>query len=191
MAAIYSAIALAACGALEGKAPAGPLNGPSQWIYGRLAAHRRRPSFRYTLVGYAIHHVVSVGWATLHEKHVAGLLGRRSTAARFGAAAITAALACSVDYQVAKGRAQPGFEKQLSRKSLFAVYAAFAVGLALWPLGRQAAASRICRNPLTCLIAGSRLKRRSHLHILGGSHVDCMPTRNAAEKANGRQEWNE
>jgi hypothetical protein len=149
MAAICSAIALAACGALEGKAPAGPLNGPSQWIYGRLAAHRRRASFQYTVVGYAIHHVVSVGWAALHEKHIAGLFGKRSTAARFGAAAVTAAIACFVDYQVAQGRAQPGFEKQLSRKSLFAVYAAFAAGLVLRPSVHQATASRSCRNPLT------------------------------------------
>jgi hypothetical protein len=149
MAAICSAIALAACGALEGKAPAGPLNGPSQWVYGQLAAHRRQASFRHTVVGYGIHHVVSVGWAALHEKYVAGLFGKRSTAARFGAAAVTAAMACLVDYQVAQGRAQPGFEKQLSRKSLFAVYAAFATGLALRPSVRQAAVTRSCRNPLT------------------------------------------
>jgi hypothetical protein len=111
-----------------------------------LAAHRRQPSFRYTLVGYAIHHVVSVGWAVLHEKHVADLFGKRSTGARFGAAAVTAAVACFVDYQIARGRAQPGFEKQLSRKSLFAVYAAFAAGLALRP---PVAAPRSCRNSLT------------------------------------------
>jgi hypothetical protein len=86
---------------------------------------------RHTAVGYAIHHVVSVGWATLYEKHVVGLFGRGSTGARVGAALATAAIACFADYRVARGRAQPGFEKQLSRKSLFAVYAAFAIGLAL------------------------------------------------------------
>jgi hypothetical protein len=149
MAAICSAIALAACGALERGTPAGPLNGPSQWIYGRVAAHRREPSFRHTVVGYIIHHIVSVGWAALHEKHVAGLFGMRSRAARFGAAAATATIACFVDYQVAQGRAQPGFEKQLSRKSLFVVYAAFAAGLALQSSLRQAASSRSCRHPLT------------------------------------------
>jgi hypothetical protein len=150
IAAILSGVALAVCGELERKAAAGPLNGPSQWVHGRLAAHRRRPSFEHTVVGYAIHHVVSIGWATLHEKHVAGLYGGRSAAAHFGAAAVTAALACSVDYRLAQGRARPGFEKQLSRKSLFAVYAAFAVGLAIRPVaGQVAGASRICRNPLT------------------------------------------
>jgi hypothetical protein len=137
LAAVLSGVALAVCGALERSSPAGPLNGPSQWVYGRMAAHRRRPLFRHTVVGYAIHHIVSVGWAALHEKHVTGLFGERSTGARFGAAAVTAGLACLVDYQVAQGRARPGFEKQLSRKSLFAAYAAFAVGLALRPVGRQ------------------------------------------------------
>jgi hypothetical protein len=42
---------------------------------------------QHTAVGYAIHHIVSVGWATLYEKHVAGLFGRESTSARVGAAA--------------------------------------------------------------------------------------------------------
>ena len=40
---------------------------------GGQAAYRRRPSLRYTTEGYSIHHVVSVGWVVLHEKHVAGL----------------------------------------------------------------------------------------------------------------------
>ena len=142
LAAICSAMALAIGGALEGRAPAGPLNGPSQWIYGRWAAHRRRASFRHTVVGYAIHHIVSIGWAVLHEKHVASLFEEKSSPARLGAAAATAAIACFVDYQVAQGRAQPGFEKQLSRRSLFAVYAAFAVGLALRPRVSQALAPR-------------------------------------------------
>jgi hypothetical protein len=42
----------------------------------------------------------------------------------------TAAIACAVDFQVARGRLQPGFDKQLSRKSLALVYVAFGVGLA-------------------------------------------------------------
>jgi hypothetical protein len=55
--------------------------------------------------------------------------------ARFAAAALTAGFACWVDFRIARGRLQPGFEKQLSRRSLLLVYAAFAVGLAIWPRG--------------------------------------------------------
>jgi hypothetical protein len=65
----------------------------------------------------------------LHEKHIARLLGH-SMPARVLAGAITASIACFMDYGVARGRLQPGFEKQLSRQSLLVVYSAFALGLA-------------------------------------------------------------
>ena len=131
IAALFSGITLAACGKIENDAAAGPLHGPSQWVWGRRAAYRRRPAWRYTALGYSIHHIASVSWAMLHEKHVARLAHGRSPAARMLAAGATAAIACVVDYKVAKGRVQPGFEKQLSRTSLFFVYGAFALGLAL------------------------------------------------------------
>ncbi len=139
IASLLSAITLAACGKIENDAAAGPLHGPSQWVWGRRAAYRRRPSWRYTAVGYCIHHLASIGWATVHEKHIARLAHGRPPAARMLAAGATAAIACAVDYQVAKGRAQPGFDKQLSRTSLLFVYAAFAAGLALGgaPFGRR------------------------------------------------------
>ena len=40
-------------------------------------------------------------------------------------------LANVVDYQLVPKRLQPGFDKHVSRKSLFAVYAAFGLGLAI------------------------------------------------------------
>lgn len=92
LASILSAIALAACDVIEGKATsAGPLNGPSQWVWGRHAAHQRRLRWRYTAVGYGVHHVASIGWAVLHEKHVAGPLDGRVRPVQFLAAAGTAA----------------------------------------------------------------------------------------------------
>jgi hypothetical protein len=47
------------------------------------------------------------------------------------AAAATAATASFVDYQLTPKRLEPGFDKQLSRRSLAMVYAAFAAGLAI------------------------------------------------------------
>jgi hypothetical protein len=134
LAGVLSGVALAACGKLERNAPAGPLNGPSQWIWGEPSGHRRRVSWR-TLVGYSIHHAVSIVWATFYEKHVARLTAGRSLPARALGAGGSAALACAVDYGVAKGRLQPGFEKQLCRKSLAVVYAAFALGLLITTAG--------------------------------------------------------
>ena len=132
-AAALSGVALAICGKLENDAAAGPLNGPSQWVWGEWAGHRRRPTWRHTVLCYAIHHVASLWWALLYEKHVVRLVATRPAPVRFAASAVTAAIACSADYRIARGRLQPGFEKQLSRKSLLLVYAAFAVGLAIWP----------------------------------------------------------
>jgi hypothetical protein len=131
-ASLLSAAVLALCGKLENDAAAGPLNGPSQWIWGERAGHRRGPTWRHTAVGYAIHHAASLGWATLHEKHVARLAEGRAPSVRVAAAALTAIFACWADFRIARGRLQPGFEKQLSRPSLLLVYSAFALGLVLW-----------------------------------------------------------
>jgi hypothetical protein len=130
-ASVLSAAALAICGKLERGTPAGPLNGPSQWIWGERAARRQRASLRETAVGYSIHHGVSIGWATLHERHVATLVEGRSMPARIAAGLATASFAYLMDFGVARGRLRPGFEKQLSRKSLIVVYSAFALGLAI------------------------------------------------------------
>lgn len=127
-AAILSAVALAACGKLERNSAAGPLNGPSQWLWGESAAWRRRASVRETVAGYVIHHAASLGWAILHEKYAA----HRKTSApkQLLAAGLTAGFACFTDYVIARGRLQPGFDKQLSKRSLAVVYGAFALGLA-------------------------------------------------------------
>jgi hypothetical protein len=131
VASVLSATVLAACGYLENRRPAGPINGPSQWIYGRWAARLREPSLRHTLTGYLIHHAMATGWALLHERVLGQRKAPQAFAQRLGRAALTATVANVVDFQLTPKRLQPGFDTQLSRKSLFAVYAAFAIGLAL------------------------------------------------------------
>ena len=59
---------LALCGQIENRRPAGPINGPSQWLFGRHAARVRRPSLRHTLTGFLVHHAMATGWAFLHER---------------------------------------------------------------------------------------------------------------------------
>jgi hypothetical protein len=133
MASVASAAALALCGKLEGTTASGPINGPSQWVWGRGAAYRRRADFRHTVVGYAVHHLMATGWAVLHEKAFGRETGEvsRPRAQRLREGAITATAACLVDYKVAPRRLQPGFDVQLSKPSLLIVYAAFALGLSL------------------------------------------------------------
>jgi hypothetical protein len=131
VASLLSTAALAACGYIENRRPAGPINGPSQWVYGRSAAKVRKPSLRHTLTGFLVHHVMATGWALLHERVSEAHKPQQPFLPRLGRAALTSAVANIVDFQLTPKRLRPGFETQLSRKSLFAVYAAFAIGLAL------------------------------------------------------------
>jgi hypothetical protein len=130
VASVLSAAALALCGHLENRRPAGPINGPSQWLYGRWAARMRQPSWKHTLSGFLVHHVTATGWALLHEHAFGRRKAQQPMSQRLGRAAVTAAVANFVDFQMTPKRLTPGFETQLSRKSLFVVYAAFAIGLA-------------------------------------------------------------
>lgn len=126
-----STVALAACGRREQGSAAGPNNGPSQWVYGRGAAYRRGASLRYTLVGFLVHHLSATGWALLHERVFNNRPRPQTPGERLARAAATAAVANVVDFRLTPKRLRPGFEVQLSKKSLLIVYAAFAVGLAL------------------------------------------------------------
>jgi hypothetical protein len=130
VASVLSTATLAACGRFENGKASGPINGPSQWLWGRWAARARQPSVRHTLVGHAVHHLCSCGWALLHERWLRPERGE-SAHARLIKAGATAALASFVDYRLAPKRLQPGFDVHLSKRSLLAVYAAFAVGLAI------------------------------------------------------------
>lgn len=131
VASLTSTAALALCGLLERGSAAGPLNGPSQWIWGRWAAYRRDASLPHTAVGYLIHHLSALFWAICNQ----GTFNRRPHPEKSGSrelseCAMTASMACFVDYQLTPKRLQPGYETQLSRYSLFVVYTAFALGLA-------------------------------------------------------------
>lgn len=136
-ASLLSTVVMALAGGIERRAPAGPVNGPSQWVYGRKAAYRRGFSLRHTLTGLLIHHLTATGWALLHER----VFGRRKAAQpparRLRNAAITATVANIVDYQLTPKRLRPGFDVQLSRKSMLAIYAAFAVGLTVYDLASR------------------------------------------------------
>ena len=123
-ASLASALVLAARGRRELADVAAPLNGPSQWVWGKHAPYRNGFSVRHTVLGYAIHHLAATFWALFYEK--ARSEGRNPAAL---AAAITAT-AAFVDYRLTPERLTPGFEKRLSRESLVLVYCAFALGLA-------------------------------------------------------------
>lgn len=137
---MLSAAALAICSKLEENSAAGALNGPSQWLWGEEEAYTRRATLRHTAVGYAIHNATSIFWATLHES----LFGRfddhapkKGIARHCAEAAATTAGAYFVDYYLTPKRFRPGFKKHLGPTSIFAVYSAFAAGLALAAIARD------------------------------------------------------
>ena len=130
-ASVLSTVALAICGKSETGSAFAPTNAVSHWIWGDQAAQHTEPSSRYTLLGYGIHHASATFWAILLEKCFGARLNRNTPMNTLKVAAITSAVACFVDYKMTPHRLQPGYEMHLSKKSLFVVYAAFGLGLAL------------------------------------------------------------
>jgi hypothetical protein len=132
IASLTSAAALAAAGRRAGCGAWAPLNAPSHWLFADAALRCRGPSARYTGTGCLIHHASSVMWGVLHARYVAGPPeARTSLPGQFAAGAVTAALACLVDYRLTPRALSPGFEHHLSRSALFGVYAALALGFGL------------------------------------------------------------
>ena len=127
LAAVLSSVVVAVCSACEARAPLAGVNAASQWFWGRRAKRHTRPSWRYTAVGYLVHHVSSLFWAGIHE---AWCLHRpaspRASATR---AAVVAAAALVVDYTITPRRFRPGFERHIGPVSIATVYVAFGVGL--------------------------------------------------------------
>jgi hypothetical protein len=129
-ASICSGVVLSVCSRIDEGSYAGGLNGPSQWLWGEGEAYTRRATVRHTVVGYGIHHLTSVFWATSYERFF-GEPGRRKTPLRRCAeAALSATCAYVVDYYLTPPRLRPGFKKHIRTRSIFATYGAFALGLA-------------------------------------------------------------
>lgn len=126
-ASLASTAALLAFGARECDDVAAPLNGPSQWVWGRDAPYRHGFSWRYTGVGFLVHHLASTFWGAIY----AAVRPRSRDVPRdIAIAAGVSAFACVVDYGLTPQRLRPGFEKRLSMRALAGVYVVFAAGLA-------------------------------------------------------------
>ncbi|WP_343728205.1 hypothetical protein [Duganella sp.] len=129
-----ASVASAAVLALRGKQEAGHVfaghNAISHWLWGDKAFRKDAPTWKYTLVGYGIHHASSLMWASLFEQAAGKVLDRKSPGATLAASAAATAVACFVDYQMTPKRLRPGFEERVSRSSLALVYTAFGLGLA-------------------------------------------------------------
>lgn len=136
-ASIASTAALVQCGVRDCCSAIAPVNAVSHWIWEDKALWQHRASLRYSLAGYCIHHAASVFWALAYEKLVRSRGAPPSNTMVVGSAATVAAVACVVDMRCTPERLTPGFERRLSKPSLFMVYTAFGIGLALHTLLRD------------------------------------------------------
>lgn len=113
------------------------LNAVSHWLWGDRALRQHKPSWRYTLPGFAIHHLSSMFWAaglaavTQRKKPPQPPDNRFVSKALVTNAIATSAVAWFVDYHLTPKRLTPGFEHVVSRRSRFMIYSAFAAGLAI------------------------------------------------------------
>ena len=124
-----SAAAALVCSGRENGHAARPINAITHIVYGGPPPAHDGPNGRNTALGLTIHTGASIFWAVFFET----LLGRQARKSAGKAAAASAAIAATayvVDYYVVGQRFRPGFERYLSGRSLFAVYAALAAGFA-------------------------------------------------------------
>lgn len=129
-ASLLSTVALAVLGKTGAGSAFAPTNAVSHWIWGDEAARHDEPSLRYTVPGYAIHHVSATFWAVLYERFLGPRLDRKDPVTTVTGALATSAVACFTDYKLTPQRLEPGYEKRLSKPALAVVYAAFGLGLA-------------------------------------------------------------
>lgn len=132
--AVTTAVAVAACGHAEGESAVAPINAISHILWGDSAARKEGLTVRHTLAGGALNSAAVIAWTGVYE----AMFGKAARGGNVPAAILggvsTAALAYITDYHVVPERFTPGFEKRLSPKSLFLVYATLALSIPLCSL---------------------------------------------------------
>jgi hypothetical protein len=131
LAGIASAVALAWRGRRERGSAVGPVNAPSHWVWGDAALGQDTPSWRYTVVGMAIHQASAMMWGLLYERLWASRRSAQTLPRQVRDAAVATAAAAAVDLLLTPKRFTPGFERRLSPRGLVWTYGLFAMGVAI------------------------------------------------------------
>ncbi len=121
---------------LERKSPFFPVNAISHMAFGDKA-FVSRPSSKFSTTGLILNLVAIISWAAVQEG-LFWLTGwpSHSLAYAWLAALIVTAVAYVVDFYIVPKRLTPGFERVLSRRSLYFTYLVLALGLAVGALMR-------------------------------------------------------
>ena len=132
IACIATLAAAALLGARERGSAVAPINATSHILWGdEDAAQARVPDVKHTVPGVALNEGACVFWALFYEKAFGRRAERGDLRAALAGGAAVAALAYLVDYHLVSKRLTPGWELQLSRRSLAAMYAALALSFPL------------------------------------------------------------
>ena len=131
MAGAAAAVTAAVCGRRDTGSAVAPLNAPSHILWGDDAAQVERVTWRHTLPGLLITGGAAIFWAAVMEKLFGRAMDRRGAGAAAAAGAATAAIAYVTDYHAMPHRLRPGYDLRVSRRSLFAVFAAMGAALAV------------------------------------------------------------
>lgn len=125
-----SAVAAMLGARARGVRPDRPINAVSHIAWGGRRPGDAGRRGRNTATGMGLHVGASLFWGSVFEA-LFGRAARRSTGAAVAGATSVAAAAFITDYYIVNERFQPGYEKFLSGRGLFAVYAALAAGYVL------------------------------------------------------------
>lgn len=112
-----------------------PINAVSHIAFGDEAFDHDELSLKHTPIGIALNTMAVASWSFLLQL-VLPRDKRNLTETLAKSAAVTTA-AYVVDYHVVPERLTPGFEKKLSGKALFGVYATMAFAMAVASLGQK------------------------------------------------------
>lgn len=134
LAATLVALTASSLGKLENGRAIAPINAISHILWGDHAARRVKPSLKYTGTGLALNEAASIFWGVIYEKFFGRAARRGDVAKALAGGAAVAAAAYVTDYHVVPKRLTPGFEKRLSGRALFGVYAAMALSLGVGAL---------------------------------------------------------
>jgi hypothetical protein len=127
---VATTLGVAACGRMEDRRALAPLNAVSHIAWGDEAARRTGWSWKYTFTGILLNLVAVTGWAAVYHLLFDRAIKKREIAVAVLGGPIVSAAAYITDYKIVPKRFTPGFEKRLSSKSMFCVYATLAAALA-------------------------------------------------------------
>ncbi len=133
---VLTTVAVALCGQIENGNAVAPINAISHIVWDDDALDKDDLSLKYSGVASLINLSAHGGWALIYEFFFGELRDEGKKARPMTGALAVSLLAYLIDYHIVPPRLTPGMEHRLSRRALWPIYAALALGLWL-PRGKK------------------------------------------------------